>query len=216
MALAATERVFTPVQSGEQAPIELADDLAATERLFVPAQRAPFTLSLRLRLLLWRLVSATLYRFTPNPLRPVRRALLRLFGATVSPTASPNNHARIDHPWNLAMGHCASIGEHAWVYCLDRVVLEDYACVGQHVFLLTGTHDYDDPGFPLRTAPVRVGRGAWIATRATVLPGAHIGAYAVIGAGSVVCHPMPPRMVCAGNPCRPLKPRRLPGLSPAE
>jgi putative colanic acid biosynthesis acetyltransferase WcaF len=136
--------------------------------------------------------------------------LLRAFGARISPTASPNNRARIDLPWNLEMGAHASIGEYAWVYAIDRISIADYACVGQHVHLLAGTHDVDDPAFPLVTRPLRIGERAWIAARATVLPGAHIGAGAVIGAASVVTRPMPGDTVCAGNPCRPLRPRRTP------
>ena len=133
--------------------------------------------------------------------------LLRAFEATIAPTASPNNRARIDFPWNLEMGHHASLGEYSWTYALARVSLGDYACVGQYVFLLTGTHDFDDPAFPLVTLPIEIGKGAWIAARATVLPGARIGDYAVIGAASVVSQSMPPHTVCAGHPCRPLRPR---------
>lgn len=174
-----------------------------------PVQAVPFGLRLRLRIALWSVVRATLYRFCPNPLRGVRRELLRVFGADIAPTASPDNKARIDFPWNLTMSNFASVGEHCWIYALDRIVLGEYACVGQHVHLLTATHDYNDPGFPLVTRALEIGCGAWVAERATVLPGCHIGDYTVIGAGAVVTRPMPAGMVCAGNPCVVLKPRRL-------
>lgn len=174
-----------------------------------PVQSAPFGFGLRLRIVLWSVARATLYRFCPNPLRGFRRALLRAFGADISATASPDNQARIDFPWNLKMSNFASVGEHSWIYALDKIALGEYACVGQYVHLLTGTHDYNDPKFPLITRALRVGRGAWIAERATVLPGCNIGDYAVIGAGAVVTHPMPDGMICGGNPCVVLKARRL-------
>jgi putative colanic acid biosynthesis acetyltransferase WcaF len=158
-------------------------------------------------------VQASLYRFTPNALRPIRRALLRAFGAHIASTSSPNNRARIDFPWNLELRDHASIGEHAWIYALDRITVGEYACIGQYVHVLTGSHDYEDPSFKLCTRPVEIGRGAWIAARATLLPGAHIGEYSVIGAGAVVTRPMPAGMVCVGNPCVPLKKRNLPQLS---
>lgn len=75
--------------------------------------------------------------------------------------------------------------------------------------LLTGTHDFSDPTFPLVTRPIEVGYGVWIAAGVTVLPGITLGRLAVIGAGSVVTKDMPEATVCAGNPCRAIKPRVL-------
>ena len=177
-----------------------------------PTQSAPIGIRIRLATLAWNLVSATLFRFSPKPCRPFRRLLLRVFGAQLSRGASVHNRARIDCPWNLRMGVCASIGEYAWVYALDQIVIGDYACVGQHVFLLTGTHDYNDPGFPLQTKPISIERGAWLAARTTLLPGVTVGAFTVVGAGSVVARPLPGGTVCGGNPCAVLKRRGLPGL----
>jgi putative colanic acid biosynthesis acetyltransferase WcaF len=177
-----------------------------------PTQSAGFSMRMRLASLAWRLVNITVFRFSPKPFRAFRRALLRAFGAQLGRGASVHNTARIDCPWNLRMGICASVGEHAWVYALDKIAIADYACVGQHAFLLTGTHDYNDPGFPLRTRPVSVEAGAWLAARCTVLPGVRIGAYTVVGAGSVVSKPLPGGMVCGGNPCAVLRKRNLPGL----
>ncbi|MEY2411130.1 MAG: putative colanic acid biosynthesis acetyltransferase WcaF, partial [Verrucomicrobiota bacterium] len=123
--------------------------------------------------------------------------------------ASVHNSARIDCPWNLEMGERASVGEDAWVYALDKVVINDEACVGQRVFLLTGTHDFQDPTFPLVTRPIVVGYGCWVAVGAIVLPGVKIGSLSVVGAGSVVTRDLPEQMVCAGNPCRPIKRREF-------
>ncbi len=48
----------------------------------------------------------------------------------------------------------------------------------------------------------RVGRGATIGANATVVCGHSIGEYALIGAGAVVTHDVPPYAVYAGNPAR--------------
>ncbi len=174
-----------------------------------PVQTTPFPPRQRLQMRLWRFVECTLFRWSPTGMRGYRRFLLRMFGARLAASSSVHNTARIECPWNLEMGVCASVGEDAWVYCLDRVVLGDYACVGQRVVLLTGTHNYNDPTFPLLTMPIIIGYGAWIAVGATVLPGVKIGALAVVGAASVVTRDLPEKMVCAGNPCRPIKSRVL-------
>ena len=172
-------------------------------------QRSPFALRIKLKMRLWQFVQATVFRWSPGPMRGFRRWLLRLFGARLSSTASIHPRARIDCPWNLVMGDCASLGEDSWVYSLDRIVLHDYACIGQRSMLLTGTHDFSDPTFPLVTRPIEVGYGVWIAAGVTVLPGITLGRLAVIGAGSVVTKDMPEATVCAGNPCRAIKPRVL-------
>jgi acetyltransferase-like isoleucine patch superfamily enzyme len=50
--------------------------------------------------------------------------------------------------------------------------------------------------------PVEIGAGAWLAARVTVLPGARIGAGAVIAAGSVVAGDVAPGEVAGGIPAR--------------
>jgi len=174
-----------------------------------PVQRSPFSLRLKLKMRLWSAVQATLFRWSPTPLRAFRRGLLSLFGARIANTASVHNTARIDCPWNLEMAPRASVGEHAWIYALDRIVIGEEACVGQRVVLLTGSHDYANPCFPLVTRPITVGYGCWIAVGAMVLPGVTVGALAVVGAGSVVTRDVPEQMVCGGNPCRVLKRREF-------
>jgi putative colanic acid biosynthesis acetyltransferase WcaF len=63
---------------------------------------------------------------------------------------------------------------------------------------------------PLVTKPIVIGRNAWVAADAFVGPGVTIGELSVIGARSVVIKDQPARMICAGHPCRPLKPRSEP------
>ena len=47
-----------------------------------------------------------------------------------------------------------------------------------------------------------MGNDVWIGYDAVILSGVTIGDGAVIGAGSVVLHDVPPRVLAAGNPCR--------------
>jgi acetyltransferase-like isoleucine patch superfamily enzyme len=57
------------------------------------------------------------------------------------------------------------------------------------------------PGNPgVRTAPVVIGRGAFVGGHSIVLKGVTIGEEAVVGAGSVVRAAVPARQVWAGNP----------------
>jgi acetyltransferase-like isoleucine patch superfamily enzyme len=64
----------------------------------------------------------------------------------------------------------------------------------------------DPPGGPsLEPRGVEIGDGAWLAARVTVLPGARIGAGAVIAAGSVVAGDIPAGAVAGGIPARLLR-----------
>jgi putative colanic acid biosynthesis acetyltransferase WcaF len=194
---------------GSRAPT-LADTLPRhTAQKVASVQSAPFPLPVKMKTRAWAVVQTTLFRWSPLPLRKFRRRLLRLFGADLAPTVSIHNTARIDCPWNLVMGDYASLGEQAWIYSLDKIVIGEYACIGQRCVLLTGSHDFSDPVFPLVTAPIVIGYGSWLAMGVTVLPGVSVGALAVVGAGSIVTRDLPEQMVCGGNPCRPLKPREF-------
>ena len=51
-------------------------------------------------------------------------------------------------------------------------------------------------------APIRIGRGVWIAAGATVLQGVTVGDDAVVAAGAVVTKDVPPRTLVAGVPAR--------------
>jgi maltose O-acetyltransferase len=53
-----------------------------------------------------------------------------------------------------------------------------------------------------RVGRVSIGRRVFIGARALILPGVTIGDEAIVAAGSVVSHDVPPRTLVAGNPAR--------------
>ena len=54
--------------------------------------------------------------------------------------------------------------------------------------------------------PIVIEDRVWIGSNVVVLPGVRIGYGAVIGAGSVVTHDVPPLSVAVGSPCRVIRP----------
>lgn len=54
--------------------------------------------------------------------------------------------------------------------------------------------------------PIHLEENVWIGANAVVCGGVTIGKGSVIGAGSVVTHDIPPGVVAAGVPCRPMRP----------
>jgi acetyltransferase-like isoleucine patch superfamily enzyme len=87
-----------------------------------------------------------------------------------------------------------------------RVVVEDYALISHDVviadtFAAVPPEDGGDEIGELAVS-LRVGRNAWVGTRAVLLGGADLGEGAIVGAGAVVDFPVPEFAVVAGNPAR--------------
>jgi putative colanic acid biosynthesis acetyltransferase WcaF len=158
---------------------------------------------------LWLTLRAWLFDRSVMPWYRLRRAVLRGFGARVGEGVIVKPQVKITFPWKLAVGDRAWLGEEAWIMNLAPVEIGRDVCLSQRAFLCTGSHDWSDPAFKLVTAPITVRDGAWICANAFVGPGVTIGERAVVTAGSVVTHDLPADMVCAGNPCEAVKPRRL-------
>ncbi len=78
--------------------------------------------------------------------------------------------------------------------------------MAQEVYLCTGTHDFEKTMF-LMTAKITIGARAFLGARTFVMPGVTVGDDCIIGACSVVTRDTPAGMICAGNPCRIVRPR---------
>ena len=155
----------------------------------------------------WWLGRFFLFRYTLRTMYGWRRRVLRLYGARIEAGAIVHRTVSIEFPCRLEMETGACLGPRVRVYNLDAVHIGEFATVSQDSTLCAATRDYTRPGMDLITRPITIGRGAWVAAEAFVGPGVRIGDNAVIGARSVVTRDMPDGMVCAGNPCRPFKPR---------
>jgi putative colanic acid biosynthesis acetyltransferase WcaF len=156
----------------------------------------------------WLLVRQFLFRPTPKRAgNRFRLSLLRLFGATIHGTPLIHASCRILLPWELEVGAGSAIGDDVEIYNYGRVTIGPMSVVSQYTYLCSGTHDYTHPHMPLTWLPITIGAECWIAAGVFVGPGVVIGDGTVIGARSVVTKAMPPWTVCAGNPCKPIKPR---------
>jgi putative colanic acid biosynthesis acetyltransferase WcaF len=137
----------------------------------------------------------------------LKRAILRLFGAQIGKGVIIKPRVNIHLPWKLVVGDFSWIGEEVFILNFEPVTVGSHCCVSQRVFLCTGNHDYRQPHMPYCNEPITIADGAWIGAQTFIAPGVEIGTEAVIAAASVVTKNQPARMVCAGNPCTPVKPR---------
>jgi len=175
-------------------------DKAPLTRRQTPGRSTPWSLGQRVKAFLWAAAWPALCGWTPKPLNPWRLFVLRLFGATIHGTPFVHQRARIQLPWNIELHDLACVGDRANLYSLDRITLHRGALVAQESYLCTGTHDWQDPEWPLLTAPIVVGERAVLGARTFVMPGVTIGDRAITGAMSVVTRSVAPGMTVRGNP----------------
>jgi len=173
--------------------------------VFNPVQTTPFTLNVKLKGHLWKLINRTFFRILPLQFRSYRIFLLRIFGAKLADTVTISPYSNIDHPWNLTMGDLSSLGDGSWAYCLAPIIIGKKCCIGKDVYLLTGSHDIEDVNFRMITKSIVINDGSWIATGTYVLPGIEVGNHTVVAAKSVVIKNTEPFTVVGGNPAKFIK-----------
>jgi putative colanic acid biosynthesis acetyltransferase WcaF len=166
------------------------------------AYTSPWSLRARLGLLLWSAAWSLLCSWTPKPFNLWRLFVLRCFGAKIEGLPFVHASARIQIPWKLRLAHRACLGDRANAYSLGEISLGESCTIAQEAYLCTGTHDFASPVLPLQTAPIVVGKDAFIGARALVLPGVQIGERAIVGAGAVVTKDVPAHAIVAGNPAK--------------
>jgi len=166
--------------------------------------------SLKFRRLVWNIVWTFAFRPTPRgALNGWRRTILRMFGAKIGKGSLIAPSCFVWAPWNLEMGHYSVLGDHVDCYSMARISIGSKVAVSQRSFLCAGTHDVTSLLRPLVTKPISIGDHCWISAESMILPGVNIAEGAVVGARSLVTKDLPAWYICAGNPCRPIKIRKI-------
>jgi len=133
----------------------------------------------------------------------LRVGILRLYGAQVGCGVVIKPRVNIHFPWRLVVGDFAWLGEEVNIYNFELVKIGSNACISQQVFLCAAGHDYRDPAFSYRNAPVSIGNGVWLQARVFVCPGVSVGDEVVVTACSFVKNDLPANRVYTGNPAVP-------------
>lgn len=107
-------------------------------------------------------------------------------------------------PSGVAVGEHTIIGNDCFLDGRLGISIGDNVNIGGHVQIFTLEHDPQDPGFRTQGGPVSIGDRAYVATRATILPGVTIGDGAVVAAGAVVTKDVAPYTIVGGVPARPI------------
>ncbi len=105
----------------------------------------------------------------------------------------------------LAVGAQCSINFGTVLSATRSVTIGDRASLGPYCIISDTEHTDPAGRHEAEPRPIHIGRGVWLASRVTVLPGARIGDDAVVTAGSIVSGEIPPRTVAGGIPARVLR-----------
>lgn len=157
----------------------------------------------------WWLVQALVFKPLPQICYPLRRALLRAFGAKIGIGVQIRPGVEVTYPWKLTVGDHCWIGDDVVLYTLGRINVGPDTVISQRSYVCAADHDYSQPDFPIRERPIQIGSEVWIGGDVWVGPGTTIADGTVVGARSTVVHDLPAGMICIGTPCKPIKPRRM-------
>lgn len=118
-------------------------------------------------------------------------------GAVIGADCNICDHVFIEN--DVRVGHRVTIkcGVQLW----DGVTLEDDVFIGANT-TFTNDHFPRSKQYPEAFLRTIVREGASIGANATILPALTIGKKAMVGAGSVVTHNVPPYAIVTGNPAR--------------
>jgi maltose O-acetyltransferase len=163
----------------------------------------------RPRLLLAQLLLAPLPIFVGGR---IRTRVMRMAGFNIGRSTLmwglPSINGTGDIYKNLRVGELCRFNVGCFLELGAEIIVEDLVGFGPEVMILTTTHEVGPSarrsGAP-RQLPVRIGEGAWVGARCTILPGVTIGPGAIIAAGSVVNKDVPANTMVAGVPARVVK-----------
>jgi putative colanic acid biosynthesis acetyltransferase WcaF len=146
-----------------------------------------------------------LFRLSPRPFWVFRRALLRLFGATVGAGVHVYPTVRIAIPWNIKLGHNCAVGDRVILYSLGLISIGNRSTISQGVHLCAGTHNIADLARQLLKPPIFVGDDAWVCADAFIGPGVTVANGVIVGARAVVMRDVTRSVIVAGNPAREIR-----------
>lgn len=113
---------------------------------------------------------------------------------------------------DITIGDRVNISSNCIVFSSNSLTMKPGTMVGAFSYLLSGgSYDYRDrtpfaeQNGMVTNGPLEIGEDCWLGARVTVLDAASVGDRAVVGAGSVVNRPLPPRHLCVGVPAKPVK-----------
>jgi len=103
---------------------------------------------------------------------------------------------------NFKIDEHSVINRRCYLDCRGGIEIGKNVSISPEVYIISATHIVDDPEYKVVGKKVIIDDHVWIAAKAIILPGVHLGKGCVVGAGSVVTKDVAPYEIVAGNPAR--------------
>ena len=133
----------------------------------------------------------------------MRWFLYKLFLKNLGIRTRISKRVEVRCPYRIRVGSYSNVNKRS---LLDgrggELVIGKNVDIAQEVNIWTLEHDYNDPHYLAKGNSVVIDDYVWIASRATILPGVHIGRGAVVAAGAVVTKDVPPMTIVGGVPAK--------------
>ena len=170
-------------------------------------KRPVFTITNKIKRLLWQVTWVILCRYTPTPLHKWRCFIVKVFGGKLGKNNYIYPNCRIWAPWLLETEEVATIGPGVEIYNPGGVLLGHHSIISQDAYICGATHDYNCKDFTYVSKKIVIGPYAWVCARAIVLPGVICHEGSVLAAAAVTSKRLEPWSVYGGNPAKRIKDR---------
>ena len=141
------------------------------------------------------------------PFPEIRMALYRQAGMKVDPTSNVMMHAFVLQVRDISIGANCIIGPFTTLDGRGTLTIGRNVNVAGEVLTIGGQHLVDSPTAEGRIGKVVIEDNAWIAMRATILPGVTVGEGAYVAAAALVNRDVEPYTLVGGVPARKIRNR---------
>ncbi|WP_020385096.1 sugar O-acetyltransferase [Kribbella catacumbae] len=149
-------------------------------------------------------VTERLNKLPYDELDAIRATWADLTGQPVDETLRLIPPVYSDHGINIRLGRNVFINQGCRFNDIGGIEIGDDVMIGPGVSLITSGHPLDPASrrSGITAAPIRIERNVWVGASAMILQGVTVGADAVIGAGAIVTHDVPPATLAVGVPAK--------------
>ena len=138
-----------------------------------------------------------------------RRFCYRLSGIKIGKGSTIHMWANLFNPKGIEIGEDTIIGDHCFLDGRAPIKIGNHVDIASQVLIYNSKHDINDPEFKAVEAPVEIEDYVFVGPRAIIMPGKKIGRGAVVAAGAIVTHDVPPGKIVAGVPARIIGERKI-------